>query len=85
MTTMDALFSDDVFINSPTSAPQGSKRGEAALFKDLSAWETLPSSNRGSVRAGKKAAGSFLKKTAGNRNSVPQSGFCRLHSARLVA
>ena len=44
MTTKDAFFSGDVFIDSPTSAPQGiekgsqgSKRGGEALFKASSA------------------------------------------------
>ena len=56
---MDALFSDDLSIDSPPSAPlgiekgsKGSKRAGEALLKVLSAWETLPLSNRGSVGAG---------------------------------
>jgi hypothetical protein len=51
MTTMDALFSDDVSINSPTSAPQGiekgskgSKRGGEALLtaSPVRAFSSLP-------------------------------------------
>lgn len=53
MTTKDAFFSDDVFIDSPTSAPQGIEKGWGGVVQGLiRARGTLPSWNSGSVGAG---------------------------------
>lgn len=35
MTTKDAFFSDDVFIDSPTSAPQGIEKGWGGVVQGL--------------------------------------------------